>query len=772
MLDDPSRVGWTLDQRVRFVPQLDPSQQAADTGPTFGQQIDLVRAFLHRRYLWVLFFLVLALPIGAFVAFTSPKTYTATATMMVETRKGPLETQASAGPLDAAWFDTQLQSLKSVNVLGYVVKQLHLADDPEFLRSDSTVLEKVRARLGWSPPELKSEAERVNHAIAIVAGGLVTQRVGQSYMIKIDFHGRDPELAGKIANEMANGYIFDQTNAKYQANRRAGDWLQERLQTLREQAANAERAVVQFKAKNNIITAGGTQIDQKQLGEASTQLGAARAHTAELEARLERIKAVRQTYQLDRPNSGRDESFSEEMSNGVIAQLRPRYLDLVNREAEYAARYGANHQSVVNLRTQIRAMRHSIADELGRIEETFKSEFEIAKRRQDELEKAFAGAIVKTQDASQAQVTLFSLEAAAKSYRSLYDSFLRQHTESVQEQTYPVSDARLISTASVAQTGPNTPMIWLIAVAAGAMVGVGFGALRELLDRGFRTGDHVKSALNTDCVALIPRLRAGKSRVPQLSFRQENVFSMSSGETPDVEPRSGDILWAAVDAPNSAYADAIRSIKFAVDADANGGCNVIGLTSYLPTEGKSTVAAGIATMLAQSGRRTLLIDCDVRNPSLSRALAPNAKVGFLEVASGEASLVQAVLRDGETRLAFLPTVLNQNMRNPTELLGSVEARRLFDSFKVGYEFVIVDMAPLVSAVDIRAGSRLVDSYLFVIEWGATKMDSVQHALSHQPAVQSKMIGAVLNKVDFDSLGRYEPYGYSHQYYGRSGNPRH
>ena len=469
------------------------------------------------------------------------------------------------------------------------------------------------------------------------------------------------------------------------------------------------------------------------------------------------------------------------MSNGVIAQLRPKYLDLINREADYAARYGANHQSVVNLRTQIRAVRHSIADELGRIEETFKSEFEIAKRRQDELEKSFADAIVKTQDTSQAQVTLFSLEAAAKSYRSLYDSFLRQHTESVQEQTYPVSDARLISTASVGQTGPNTPMIWLIAISAGAMVGVGFGALRELLDRGFRTGDHVKSALNTDCVALIPRLRAGKSRVPQLSFRQENVFSVfasapgqSNGETRDVEPRSADILWAAVDAPNSAYADAIRSIKFAVDADANGRCNVIGLTSYLPTEGKSTVAAGIATMLAQSGRRTLLVDGDVRNPSLSRALAPNAQVGFLEVATGEANLVQAVLRDAGTRLAFLPTVLNQNqnMRNATELLGSAEARRLFDSFKVGYEFVIVDMAPLVSGVDIRAGSRLVDSYLFVIEWGATKMDSVQHALSHAPAVQSKMIGAVLNKVDFDSLGRYEPYGYSHRYYGRNGYPRH
>jgi succinoglycan biosynthesis transport protein ExoP len=698
--------------------------------------------------------------------------------MMVETRKGPLDT--SAGPLDAAWFDTQLQSLKSMNVLTYVVKQLHLADDPDFLRSDSTPVEMVRARLGLSLPELKSEGDRVNRATGILASGLAAQRIGQSYLIRIDYHGRNPDLAGKITNEMVNGYIFDQMNAKYQSNRRAGDWLQERLQNLREQAAGAERAVVQFKAKNNIISTGTGQMDQKQLNDVSGQLGSARAHMAELEARLERIKAVRQAYQLDRPNTGSDESVSEEMSNGIIGQLRTRYLDFVNREADYSARYGANHQSVVNLRSQIRALRHSIADELGRIEETFKSEYEIAKRRQEGLEKAFADAIVKTQDTSQAQVTLFSLEAAAKSYRALYDNFLKQHTESVQEQTYPVSDARLISSATIAQTGPKTLQMWLVTIFAGGIVGVGYGALRELLDRGFRTSDQVKTALNTDCVALIPRLGNGNSRVPQLSFRNDSVFSMFASapvqagrHAPDGEPRSTDILWAAVDAPNSAYADAIRSIRFAVDADANGGCNVIGLTSYLPTEGKSTVAAGIATMLAQAGRRTLLVDCDVRNPSLSRALAPNAKVGFLEVVRGEASLVEAVLRDSGTQLAFLPTVINEEMRSATELLGSAEARRLFESFKVGYEFVIVDMAPLVSSIDIRAGSRLIDSYLLVIEWGATKMDSVRYALSNAPAVQAKMVGAVLNKVDFASLGRYEPYGYSyHRYYGRNGDPRH
>src|SRR5262249_30719452 len=216
------------------------------------------------------------------------------------------------------WFETQLQNLKSLNVLSYVVKQLHLADDPEFLHSESGLLSKLRTRFGVPDSELKTETDRTNRAIGILNAGIGAQRVGQSYMVRIDFRGQNPDVAAKVANEMVNAYIFDQMNAKYQSSRRAGDWLQERLQNLRDQAAAAERAVVQFKAKNNIISAGGTLMDDKQLTDVSGQLGSARAHAAELQTRLERMKAVRQAYQTDRPGPAPDESMTEAMNNPII----------------------------------------------------------------------------------------------------------------------------------------------------------------------------------------------------------------------------------------------------------------------------------------------------------------------------------------------------------------------------------------------------------------------------------------------------------------------
>ena len=157
--------------------------------------------------------------------------------------------------------------MRSQNVAGYVVKQLRLAEDPQFVRSRLGPLDNLLERLGWVSNELDSEAERVAAATTAVMDGLSIRRSAASYVIGISFQGNNADHAAKIASLIIDGYIFDQLNAKYQANRRSGDWLQERLQSLREQAATAERAVLDFKAKNNIVSAGGgTLMNEKQIG--------------------------------------------------------------------------------------------------------------------------------------------------------------------------------------------------------------------------------------------------------------------------------------------------------------------------------------------------------------------------------------------------------------------------------------------------------------------------------------------------------------------------
>jgi succinoglycan biosynthesis transport protein ExoP len=760
-----------------------------------GERIDLLVGFLRRQYLICLMFLVLALPVGAFYLYITPATYTASAVMMIETRKSQLHDSLFGDtPTNAAWIESQVGVLKSQNVAAYVVRQLRLADDPQFVPTETSWLDRFLVRIGLrTAPAPKSEAERTGEAIAAVIGGLDVRRVGLSYMMRIDYRSHNRTQAIRIANTIIDGYIFDQLNAKYEANRRAGDWLQERLQALREQASAAERAVLDFKAKNNIVAAGGTLMNERQLSDVSGQLAKARAHTSDLQLRLDRIAAVRRAYQEDQPSaSAVDETVSEAMNNGIIAGFRRQYLDLVNREAEWSAKYGANHNAVVNVRNQIRNIRKSIRDELGRIEETHRSELEIAQKRQAELEKGLATLISQSTETNQAQVTLFSLEAAAKSYRGLYDTFLKQHTETVQQQSYPITDARQISPAYISATSPQWFRVWLLTIFAGGLAGVGVGALREIMDRKIRSSEQVRTVLETDCLALVPLLAAGQStrsfdiRRPMRSLEAWYPLSVKAREK--VEPpipkvhtrqapsRSIDfapaILRTVVDSPSSRFAEAIETIKLSVDMSTPpASSRVIGLTSCFASEGKSTIAMGLAAQIARDGARVILVDCDLRNPSLSRALAPDASAGFFEVVGRNVPIAEAVWNDISSRIAFLPTVLptvvNPRSPSPTNILASDGTKSLFHALQVQYDYVIIDLPPLVSGADVRATSRFISSYILVVEWGGTKIDAIQYALRNAPDVAKNIIGTVLNKVDLDAMSRYDSYG-ARYYYGRSG----
>jgi polysaccharide biosynthesis transport protein len=210
-------------------------------------------------------------------------------------------------------------------------------------------------------------------------------------------------------------------------------------------------------------------------------------------------------------------------------------------------------------------------------------------------------------------------------------------------------------------------------------------------------------------------------------------------------------------------------VKVTMDLNGKSGkSKVLGLISCLPNEGKSTVAVAVSTLIAQGGARVVLVDCDMRNPSLSRALAPNADIGFLDVVAGRATLADAVWTVPNTKMAFLPMVHNPALPNAIEMLASEAADTTFSSLRAEYDYVIMDLAPLVAEVDTYVTSRVIDSYLLVIEWGTTNIDQVKHAVRNVPGLREQIMGAVLNKVDMAMVRRYDKYG-ANYYYGQNGD---
>ena len=227
----------------------------------------------------------------------------------------------------------------------------------------------------------------------------------------------------------------------------------------------------------------------------------------------------------------------------------------------------------------------------------------------------------------------------------------------------------------------------------------------------------VQSVLGTECLALVPLLTNGRQKRFLLSWQSRALEPMRRAQLAVADqamPRSicsnPKAMRTIIDAPSSPYAEAIRSIKVTVDSNRRGKlANVIGLTSCLPSEGKSSVAAAMASLMAQGGARVVLVDCDVRNPSLSRALAPDASSGFLDIVRGEAELEDAVWSHSETGMAFLPA--GRWVPDAGEILVSEKAKLLFDALQTKYDYVIVDLAPLVAGADVRATSGLIESYV-------------------------------------------------------------
>jgi polysaccharide biosynthesis transport protein len=759
--------------------------------------------FVRRQYSVIVFVSLLALLLGAVYIFTSAPRYTAHAILVIDSHKPQFlqsEAQLGAAPMDGSAVDTQIEILHSENVALSVIKDLHLNEDPEFVSPRAgflgTIANLVTGAINAVLPsyqtagEPSAEFQIMRRALATFQSHLNVKRVGLSYAIEIDFDSLNPERAAQITNAVADAYVVDAMEAKYQITRRAAVWLQDRLKELREQSSEAERAVVAYKTKNNIVDTGGELMNEQQLAELNSDLIQSRAATAEAKARFDRVQQILVSGDVD-PDAVSTATVADTLHNDVITKLREQYLEIEARESLWAVKYGANHLAVVSLRNQMGELRRSIFEELKRTAQTYESDYEIAKKREESIQKSLNQIVAESQTTNEAQVTLHNLQSNAQTYRAIYDNFLQRYMESVQQQSFPISDSRVITQATppLGKSSPKTMLIMALAAFGGLIFGAGIGVLRDIADRVFRTTAQVREHLQVDCIAVVPEVKDGaKLNAPAIAPALKAGPGGSGGKTgrsrstratkdgkkagPRNIVRDASVRWTVVDSPLSRFTESIRAIKIAVDLVSTDNANkIIGIASSVPSEGKSTIALSLAQLIAHSGGRAILVDCDLRKPALSRALTPDAKAGFIEIVTGKATFEDVLWTEPTTGLAFLPTVLPSRVVHTSEILASDDTRKMFERLREAYDYVIVDLSPLAPVVDVRVMTPLIDSFVFVVDWGRTKIDIVEHALSTTRGVYDNLLGIVLNKVDMNAFGRYETYHgsyYDSSYYTHYG----
>ncbi|HUN99018.1 MAG TPA: AAA family ATPase [Bradyrhizobium sp.] len=727
-----------------------------------------LRAFFGREWRLILLATVLSILLGVAYVASSPSRYTALTDMIIDTKRitwVQSEMSSESRGTDDAAVESEIETTKSEKVAGAVVKRLHLTSDPEFVGSGpglkQRVVEFFRSWLARLPGledlaetnDKPSQDELVQRAIDTLESNLRVIRLGRSYHEQISYTSLDPVKAAKIANAFADAYIDDQLDAKFEATRRASDWLQQRLGELRQQATDAYKAVQDFKSANNIIIgADGKLTSEVELNQLGIALAKARADTSEARAKLDRIERVLQERTALGPRNFNipDPVVTDALSSPVITKLRQQFLEDQNKVGEWSAKYGANHMAVQNLRSDMATIQQSIWDEISRIAESYKSEYQIAKSQEEAIQQHMTDVFNQSAATRQAQVRLRELETAATSYRNSYETFLSRFTQTVQQQSFPSTEARIVTDATPPRK-PSSPKVGLtlgLAAVCGLAFGIMCGIAREQMDRQIHTREQLEKLLGTTCLAVLPAM-SKKALAGKLRPGQEGVAFRQISEV----------------APFSATAEALRYIKVAIDLHPSEG-KVIGMVSALPGEGKTTVAAAFAAFVSRTGARALLVDADLRNPSMTRSLVYTLSPGLLDMVVEGADFEEFIISDPHFKFDFLPASTQIEFSNSSDVLNSRAVKEMLRKARSTYDYVLVDLPPILPVVDVKASAQLFDAFVMVVEWGSTSTDEILKAIGSTPVLSDRLLGAVLNKADEAVMRRFEGYSSDrrHTYY--------
>lgn len=752
-----------LDAKSRaYLFSSEPPPMAADELST-AEAIARGLGVLRRQIFIVVVFAVLGLVLGAIYVLKSPPKYTATVTLLADTRKIELVQQPTvyneASIQSVGAMETQVELLRSDEVALRVINKLKLAENPRFVEIPRqsvlrSVFERVAPDYFPKSPTLSNE-ERQSLALAQFDKNLTVSRIGVTYAIEIDFESQHPDLAAEIANAVAEVYIELQRNRDHEAALRASDWLEERIPELRAKSEAAQKAVVDYKHEHGIVeTAGGRLMDDQRLSDLNSELNAAHGETANAKARFDQFSASEGMEVPSAASKGASPS-SGSAPDDALDKLRSQYFDIVAKEAESSARLGSANPAIIGLRNQKAQLRSEITKEVERLKDVRARDYAAAQLRESEVKREYDAALAQYQQANQAQVKLRELVASAQAYQDLYNAFLGRYNASIQQIASPIAEASVITPATsvIPRDYKKTYKTAALLATLGVALGLGVAAFRELMSgRVFLTSRSVQSHLRIACIGLLPKVRKG------LRPRRLTNKGQSAGGPRTLVRGDRGISWTAVDHPMSRFSEGVRSIKVAIDLESRSKSNkIIGFTSATPNEGKSTVALALGQLIARNGASAVIVDCDLRNPSLTRSIAPSAASGIVELAFGGASLADVIWKDLSTQLGFIPAIPHAGPPDPPTILSSGALKRVFDELRRQYEFVIVDLSPIAGVIDVCATAEFIDAYVLVIEWGHTTVDAVQHALRAAPKISESILGAVLNKADIKSLARYDPY---------------
>ena len=715
---------------------------------SFAADLDLLDYWLlikkHRRRILMLTFIVTLLT--TLVVFQMTPVYRSTALLLLENASKSKvltlndlydEMQHRAGSSEA--FNSQIEIIQSRPVAESVIRKLKLIDEPAMdpRRNRSW----INLNSGWfaleqtSSPEV-TESRLEARLVNTFKDKLTVETTVKSNIVKVSFDSTDTQLAAKIANAVVEAYIDTDLESRSQMTQKANVWLTQRMEGLRKNLEESEQALQHYREKEGIVDNKDVILSGtgKQFEAASTNLTAARMRLAEAQSAYNQVKdhSKQPTETL--------ESIPAVWKDLTVQQMKQHETEATRILTEYKSRYAPAHPKMIAAEAEKKSAHEALLKAVETVINGITREYEIARANVSAAAEAQAQMKSDIQTITRKESQLSALQNEVDSNRKIYETYLTRAKETEVSSNLQSTAGRLVEAALPSATPLRPKKLQIIAIAAilGLIAGVGLVIFLDYLDSTMHSVPDVERRLRVDVLGTVQLLESNsdKKHKPGREFLEN---------------------------PNSPFSESVRTIRTAaLLSSIDAPHRVIVVTSTVPGEGKTTISINLSFALGQL-KRVLVIDGDIRRPSLGTTMGDgfDQGPGLVDFLAGEAPINECIRATPNPNVFVLPA--GKRFNSPLELISSQKFAETIAEFKEQFDVLVIDCPPIKPVSDSLILARYANAVVYVVKADSTPYQLVTAAIKRLKAIDTPILGIVLNLVDSRNADRYGYYDYTYQY---------
>ncbi len=714
---------------------------------------ELFRVLLKRKWV-VVITLVTIFSVVTIASLKMTRVYEAGGTIEINRPDTSLSFQ-NTGTVNFDYYDptdleTELKILQSDILATQVIRELNLERRPEIAGQAPP----APGSLELTSDPLQSDPARVSSMVGSFKSGLRVALSPNTRIIEVHYRSADPQMAANVVNTLMQTYVENNFKARFESTMQASDWLSKQLVDLQMKVETSQEKLVRYQKEHEIVGTDEKQnIVMEKLDEINKQLTTAETDRMNKEA-MYRLVQAGDSNTIASTAGDIAEQGGGQSAPGLLDNLRAKQADIRLQAADLNTQFGPAYPKVAQLNNQLKELDVQIQAEMTKIVSKIRGQYTAALQRETMLREALDKQKQEANKLNESAIEYSLLKRDVDTNRQIYEGLLQKLKEAGVSAGLKSNNFRIVDVART-PTGPiepNIPRNLMFGVVLGLASGIGLAFLLEGLDNTVRSTEQAQIISGLASLGMIPL----GSKSAREGAGTKRLVIASSKEAVELVTQVR---------PQSQMAESYRALRTSLLLSNLGAPpKVIMVTSALPQEGKTTTSINTAVVLAQKGVRVLLIDADLRRPSIHKTLGMGPHSGLSNVLTGSIRLEDAI-----TESPILPNLkvlpAGTPPPNPAELLASSNMRDVLAELSEQYDHIVLDTPPSLSVTDAVVLSPRADAVVLVIRSGHTTKQALRRSRDILMQVNAKVVGVLLNAVDLSSPDYYYYYEYQSKYGG-------